>query len=410
VGSVSALSPIVRALRRCAAWLLEMCVVPGVVLAAIVGRYSNKRIDVGLGPEPLINNVYHKKALAHAGFTAETFVSDVYFITNDFDVRADLRLPVLARFSFARRVLIAGYLFTVIVRRYRCVYIYFNGGPLSIGTRTLARLEPWLFKLARVKVLVMPYGGDVQDMTQASNLHYKHAIAADYPLHRLRQSLTSRQVRRWTRHADHVISGCDWVDYMHHWDTLMLGHFSIDVAAWTALESGAPEPPDRVVRVLHAPNHRNIKGTHHFVCAVAELAQEGLPVELVMVEAVPNAEIRRLMESADVVADQLVIGWYAMFAIEAMAMGKPVLCYLRDDLRQLYEDTGLVTPGEIPIVSCTPATLKSELRSLVTDRARRDDAGRRGPEFVRKHHSTEAIGAVFTRINASLGILPRAGG
>ena len=36
-------------------------------------------------------------------------------------------------------------------------------------------------------------------------------------------------IDRWTTHSDHVISGCDWVDYMHHWDTLMSAHFSIDI-------------------------------------------------------------------------------------------------------------------------------------------------------------------------------------
>jgi len=60
-----------------------------VIIAAIVARFVHKRYDVGIGPEPLINNVYHKKALERYGYTAKTFVGETYFITSEFDVRTD---------------------------------------------------------------------------------------------------------------------------------------------------------------------------------------------------------------------------------------------------------------------------------------------------------------------------------
>ena len=44
-----------------------------------------------------------------------------------------------------------------------------------------------------------------------------------------------------------------------------------------------------------------------------------------------NEEVIKLIQRADLVIDQLVIGWYAMFAIEAMSLGKPVICNLRSD-------------------------------------------------------------------------------
>ena len=62
---------------------------------ALLGRGRSKPIDVGLGPEPLINNIYHKRALTGRGYRAETFVSSVSFITGAFDVRGDRRLAWL---------------------------------------------------------------------------------------------------------------------------------------------------------------------------------------------------------------------------------------------------------------------------------------------------------------------------
>jgi hypothetical protein len=112
------------------------------------------------------------------------------------------------------------------------------------------------------------------------------------------------------------------------------------------------------------------------------------------------------MADVDVVADQLIIGWYAMFAIEAMAMGKPVLCYLRDDLKALYTNVGLIEEAEIPLIQCTPATVKETLRKLMDDREMLESAGRRGPAYVRRHHSTESVGRVFAAINRSIGLMP----
>lgn len=394
---------------------LGLAAVRGVVLCvmfliALIGRFKRKRVDIGLGPEPMINNVYHKRALERFGYTAETFVNTVYFITDEFDIRADrvldgrLRLAtaLLQKYAyFLRAIYVAWLQFT----RYRCLYTYFQGGQLGHFHGLVAKAEPSLLRLARVKTVLMPYGGDVHELSRCPNLLFKHAMAVDYPGHRMRRQDIALRIDRWTQKSDHVISGCDWVDYMFHWDTLMLGHFSIDTDQW--------EPsPDRLVngqgpvRVLHAPNHRTIKGTEFFVRAIQELREEGVDVELVLVERVPNSEIKRLMSTIDIVADQLVVGWYAMFALEAMATGLPVLCYIREDLERLYVSAGLLEANELPIVRCTPETVKDVLRDLVADRARRREIGDASRAFVERRHSLDAIGAVFDRINRAIGVCP----
>ena len=36
-------------------------------------------------------------------------------------------------------------------------------------------------RLARVKTLLLPYGGDVQDLKFMNNLNFKHSTISDYP-------------------------------------------------------------------------------------------------------------------------------------------------------------------------------------------------------------------------------------
>jgi len=382
-------------------YLLEIGLLLPILGASIMARFKEKMIDVGLGPEPLINNIYHKKALSKRGFSATTFVNSVYYIVQDFDFRGDLVFRGLLRFF------INYFLFFYVLLQFKCIYIYFNGGPLGFS-KLLWRLEPLFYKLTNIKTVVMPYGGDVQEMSRSPNLLFKDARCKDYPSQRMKRSKISKRIDLWTKYADHVIGGCEWVDYMYHWDTLMLAHFSIDVNTWKPVWRNNDElySANTKLRILHAPNHRAIKGTQYFIDAVNELVEEGLDVELVLLERVPNDEVKRVMASVDIVADQLIVGWYAMFAIEAMAMGKPVLCFLREDLLNLYTISGLIKPDEIPIINCGPFTVKDTLRYFLAHRDKLASIGRKSREFVLKHHSLEIVGEVFHRINTSIGILP----
>jgi len=396
-----ALSPTSKRIALTLLAPVELLLLPILAALCAVARLVPKRVDVGLGPEPLVNNVYHKRALQRQGYTAETFVHTVYFTTGAFDVRAAL----LFRLSLLQPVRWF-YLFIRAVFRYRALYIYFSGGPL-FPTAWLWRLEPLLYHIAGVKVVVLPYGADVQDLSRCPNPHFKHAMSHDYPGHRHQGRKIAKRIDMWTRHADHIVGGCDWVDYLYYWDTLMLAHFSIDVDEWTPPADRRAEPGEPL-RVLHAPNHRHIKGTQHLIEAVEALKQEGVAVDLVILEGVPNDEIRRAIARTDIVVDQLIIGWYAMFAIEAMAMGKPLLCYLRPDLKRFYECAGLVEPDEIPIVECSTVTVEETLRRLALHRETLPEIGRRSREYVVKHHSLEHVGSVFAAANRAMGLAARA--
>ena len=285
---------------------------------------------------------------------------------------------------------------------YKSLYIYFTGGSLGQNW-PLCCFEGLLLKLAGTKVVVMPYGADVQDMALSPNLNFKHTYSLQYKTQLLRRKEVSANVDYWCRNADHIIAGCEWVDYLHVWDTLMLAHFSIDTEKWKPNSQPRTAGP---FRILHAPNHRHIKGTQHIIDAVEELRADNLDIELVLLEGVSNDEIRAMMEEVDIVADQLIMGWYAMFALEGMAMERPVLCYLRDDLKDLYVTAGLVKAGEIPIVECRPDTVKGTIKGLYMNRGKLGDIGRRSRIFVERHHSLNAVGGVFDRINRSIGLLP----
>ncbi len=111
----------------------------------------------------------------------------------------------------------------------------------------------------------------------------------------------------------------------------------------------------------------------------------------------PVDATREIYERADIVVDQLLIGAYGQFALEGMALGRPVLCYLNPRFAAHHPEW-----AEVPIVSATPDTILDVLRELVRDPKRREELGSRGPDVVRRYHSLEAVGAHMAAIYSRL--------
>ena len=87
-------------------------------------------------------------------------------------------------------------------------------------------------------------------------------------------------------------------------------------------------PANPVPVIVHAPNHRNLKGTEFLLRAAERLQSRGVAFKLQLVERVAHDEATQIYRQADIIADQFRGGTYGVFALEGMALGKPVLSYL----------------------------------------------------------------------------------
>ena len=157
----------------------------------------------------------------------------------------------------------------------------------------------------------------------------------------------------------------------------------------------ASPPSDRVRPVIvHAPSSRRRKGTEHVIAAC-----EGLDADLEIVEGLHHHAAFERYRDADIVVDQLNAGWYGLFAIECMALGKPVVTFLHDEaVRRTEEAFGI----SVPIVSATAETLRERLRVLVTDAGERRRVGAASRAYVEHVHDVERIAdrllALYSRL------------
>jgi hypothetical protein len=164
----------------------------------------------------------------------------------------------------------------------------------------------------------------------------------------------------------------------------------LDLAGYT------PVPPSDRARplVVHAPSDRVRKGTEHVIQACEEL-----DVELDIVERVPHDEARKRYEQADIVVEQLNAGWHGVFGLEGMALGKPVVTYLKEDVvRRTEEAFGI----RVPIVSATKETLAERLRPLVDSPAERRRIGAESRAYVERVHDIDKVAdrllALYSRL------------
>jgi len=101
------------------------------------------------------------------------------------------------------------------------------------------------------------------------------------------------------------------------------------------------------------------------------------------VENIPHGKVREHFMKADIVVDQLVLGFYGTFACETMALQKPVCCYLRHDLLKYV-------PG-CPLVNASAESVEDKLRELIESPKKMKSLGGKGPSFVRKIHDSAKI-------------------
>jgi glycosyltransferase involved in cell wall biosynthesis len=152
--------------------------------------------------------------------------------------------------------------------------------------------------------------------------------------------------------------------------------------------------------VGHFPNHPYFKGSNYLEKAILKLQSEGYNILLLKLGGKPNSEILEAMGEIDVLVDQLVSGSFGLTAVEAMALGCPVICYL-------HNGVDIAEPESCPIIPANPDTIEDVLRSLLLDRERLRHARKMGPLYVRRNYSTQSLARHLAELYRDTADLPQ---
>jgi len=291
------------------------------------------------------------QALRRRGVDARLLVFERYKLHPE----ADVDLGLQGR-GFATRQLHQWQAFARLLPRTDVFHFYFG---LTLVPKSL---QFPLLRAARKRSVYHFLGSDIRGKSPAELAYAQRAGA---------RIVGSYDAARWVPDADVVPPGIDLRDF-------------------------EPAPPSERARplVVHAPSSRGRKGTEHVIAACAQL-----PVDLEIVEGLHHDEARERYRAADIVVDQLNAGWYGLFAIEAMALGKPVLTFLHDEAVTRTEEAFGV---RVPIVSVTRETLADRLAALVESPEVRAETGAASRAYVEAVHDLDVVAQCLIDLYARL--------
>jgi hypothetical protein len=148
----------------------------------------------------------------------------------------------------------------------------------------------------------------------------------------------------------------------------------------------APRLFDEKIIILHAPTNKDNKGTVFIEEAINKLIREGYPIILDLVENVTHIELKKRYVACDLFIDQLTGGWYGAAAVEAMAVGRPTICFIREEYYK-YIDFG----EKIPIINANQDNIYDVIKRLVMSKEDLAKIGLNSRLFVEDVHDHHKI-------------------
>ncbi|WP_027408539.1 glycosyltransferase family 4 protein [Anoxybacteroides tepidamans] len=235
----------------------------------------------------------------------------------------------------------------------------------------------YLKKLGK-KIIVQHRGSDVRRLSIARKLGNPY-VRVKYP----NEKRIVAELQKLSSFIDHaIVADYELLPYVQ--DFYKYVHI---IRQAIDLKKFAPVYPSDAIKtpvIVHAPSHPVIKGTMYVQNAIKMLTKKGYPVDFQLLRKVPHEEALRMYERADIIIDQMCIGSFGILSLEGMALGKPVVCHIREGLVETY-------PEGLPIVNASPKNLYEKLKELVEHPEQLQELGMQGREYVEKHHDASVI-------------------
>jgi len=259
------------------------------------------------------------------------------------------------------------------------IFHFFFGRSLY-GLRRFPHLDLRVLHKLGKRIFVHFRGSDVIGKPYRDYLRYKVIDAELYepPISNPQQR---RKIDIWRAYADRVLVSFPLL-FKAVPDAVMVKQ-AINLEYWRPNSTSTESPNDGIIRVVHAPTNREKKGTEFILRSINALKRQGYPVEIELIENIPHKKVKQLYEICDIGVDQVLCGWYGNTSIELMALGKPVICNIDQELRHHASD--------LPILSADPKTLTEKLKELVENKQLRSELGQKGIDYVKKNHDVKVI-------------------
>lgn len=224
------------------------------------------------------------------------------------------------------------------------------------------------------KVIMQYWGSDVRMYTKAIKMNpYVKVKDMD-------EDGIKRRLELISKYISNCIVDYELAEYVKDYHSkIYYTKVAIDLKKYNFIESNNKKK----LLIVHAPTSPEFKGTNFILKAIEEL-KLNYDFEFKLIQGMQHEQAFKIYEQADLIIDQILTGGYGVFAVEAMAMGKPVICWISDFMKEKY-------PKELPIISANPDNIKQKIEYIINNKDVLKDVGIKSRRYVEKHHDMDPI-------------------
>lgn len=346
-------------------------------------------------PIPMINISSNRKADRLMGYHSDCLVYRTYHITQESLFDYNLKTDKISQTKLLKKIRKVVKIFPFLVMiwaafKYDIFHFFFMGGFL-FANDFLAKIEFPFWKIIGKKTIVSAYGADIRQESITRKLgKYNAYMELSHEeivkeIHKTEEQVRNRVnfIIKW---CDMPLSMGDMIEYTPGSKNDVF-YWSLDTDDWKPVH----KKNNKEIIILHAPNHPHYKGTKFLLPVIDRLKKEGYPIKFVLIQKMSNEKARKYYEKADIVAEQFTIGWHGYFAVEAMALGKPVLCYIR---KKEYLPNWI----ECPIINTDPDHIYENLVMLIKNPKLREEIGKKSRKYAEEVFSLKKVGERLDKI------------
>lgn len=274
------------------------------------------------------------------------------------------------------------------------IFHFLSGETLL--TRKLRRFELAIYKMLGKRVIMHFVGSDIRN---PEYLKWKERNIKEFlnGLDNYPKSLAwqKKLIRDAEKYADYIIVSTpdllELIPSAHYYPVMI----DIEKFSKELNNSGGQSEKKKDIVILHCPSSTKVtfKGTTYINEVLSWFEKEKSNVKAILPAKnkstgntdypVSRYELFKLFQEADIVIDQLIIGWYGLQTVEALAAGNKVICYIDKKLEPyLFPDC--------PIILADVNNLKEVITDMIakSENSNTDDS-KKQKEWINKYHVIE---------------------
>jgi hypothetical protein len=256
----------------------------------------------------------------------------------------------------------------------------------DMGGEMIFDLHYKILKITRKPVFIEWLGSDIRipEVVSGDNRYYKEACTKGEYSYKFESAERSLNIQTKFSKLNALPIVCPEMSLFL--DRSLFPHFILlyQRIATKKFEIILPDINKSFPVVVHTPSDKNAKGTLQIRTVIASLKDKGHEFEYIEIHNKTRTEAMEAIRKADIFLDQFIIGGYGMAACEAMAMAKPVFCYLMPSVVK-------VLPSDCPIINTNFDDLEKTLEKFIQCPSLRYTTGQKSRFYVEKYHDADNI-------------------